>query len=104
MAFASVMLGDHVQLARLIEGLNSKVHRLEARPLIVELARDPEVLSKLYVPLATGTPPQRRHLAVVLARSGTSESVPYLESLMDDSNNQVASAAIEALRILRARL
>ena len=104
MAFASVMLGDHVRLARLIEGLNSKVHRLEARPLIVELARDPTVLSKLYVPLATGTPPQRRHLAVVLARSGTSESVPYLESLMNDSNNQVASAAIESLRILRARL
>ncbi len=104
MAFASVMLGNHVQLARLIEGLNSRVHRLEARPLIVELARDPKVLTQLYVPLATGTPSQRRHLAVVLSRSGTEESVPYLESLTQDSNGEIASTAIEALRVLRARL
>lgn len=104
MAFASVLLGNQVKLAVLIEGLNSKVHRLEARPLIVELARDPTVLTKLYVPLATGTPPQRRHLAVVLARSGTSESVPYLESLTNDSNSEVASTAIESLKTLNARL
>ena len=104
MAFAAVMLGNHVELARLVEGLNSKVHRLEARPLIVELARDPSILSQLYVPLATGSAPQRRHLAVVLARSGTEESVPYLENLTNDGNGEVASSAIESLRILRARL
>ena len=104
MAFAAVMLGNQVELARLVEGLNSKVHRLEARPLIVELARDPSILSQLYVPLATGTAPQRRHLAVVLARSGTEESVPYLEKLTEDGNGEVASSAIESLRILQARL
>lgn len=104
MAFAAVMLGNQVELARLVEGLNSKVHRLEARPLIVELARDPSILSQLYVPLATGTAPQRRHLAVVLARSGTEDSVPYLENLTKDGNGEVASSAIESLRVLRARL
>lgn len=104
MAFAAVMLGNQVELARLVDGLNSKVHRLEARPLIVELARDPSILSQLYVPLATGTTSQRRHLAVVLAQSGTEESVPYLENLTKDGNGEVASSAIESLRILRARL
>jgi HEAT repeat protein len=102
MAFAAVMLGNQVELARLVEGLNSRVSR--ARPLIVELARNPSVLRQLYIPLATGTPPQRRHLAVVLAHSGNQESVPYLESLTNDSNGEVASEALEALRILRARL
>ena len=102
MAFAAVMLGNKVELAHLVEGLNSRVSR--ARPLIVELARNPSVLSQLYIPLATGTPPQRRHLAVVLAHSGNQESVPYLESLTKDSNGEVASEALEALRILRARL
>ena len=104
LAFASVMLGDHVQLAHLVEGLNSRAHRLEARPLIVELARDPAVLAKLYVPMSTGTVPQRRHLAYVMAQSGTEESLPYLENLTKDGNDDVASAAIEALRVLRARL
>ena len=104
LAFAAVCLGNFVRLNELVEGLNSKVHRLEARPFLVELARDEEVLRRLYVPLSTGTVSQRRHLAYVLSQSGTEESLPHLENLTNDSNGAVASAAIEALRVLRARL
>lgn len=104
LAFAAVYLGNLVRLNDLVEGLNSKVHRLEARPFLVELSRDEEVLERLYVPLATGTVPQRMHLAFVLSQSGNGASVPHLESLTNDRKGAVAQAAIEALRVLRARL
>lgn len=104
LAFAAVNLGHSVRLGYLVDGLNSKIHRMEARPFLVELARNPSILSNLYVPLSTGTPPQRRHLAHVIGQSGTEASVPYLEDLSKDRNDEVASEAIEALRVLRARL
>lgn len=104
LAFAAALMGNLVRLDYLVEGLNSKVHRLEARPFLVELSRNTEVLKRLYIPLSTGTVPQRRHLAFVLSRSGTAESLPHLQNLTRDSNNDVASAAIEAMRVLQARL
>ena len=104
LAFAGVLLGNPLRLAYLIEGLNSTTRRLEARPFLVELARDPEVLSKLYIPLTTGSVPQRRHLAFVLSQSGTRESIPHLENLTRDGIPEVSDAAVEALRVLRARL
>lgn len=104
LAFASVLMGNLVRLDYLVEGLKSNVHRLEARPFLIEVSRNTEVLTRLYVPLSTGTVPQRRHLAFVLSQSGTAESLPYLENLTRDSNNEVASAAVEAMRVLQARL
>lgn len=104
LAFAGVYLGNYVRLNDLVEGLNSKIHRLVARPFLVEVSRKEEVLKRLYVPLSTGTVAQRRHLAVVLSQSGTEDSVPHLENLADDPNGLVASAAIEALKVLRSRL
>ncbi len=104
LAFAAVSLGHRVLLGYLVEGLNSRVHRLEARPFLVELCRDPSLLEPLYVPLSTGTAAQRRHLAFVLGQSGNEGSVAYLENLSKDTNDDVASDAIEALRVLRARL
>ncbi len=104
LAFAAVSLGHRVRLGHLVEGLNSRTHRLEARPFLVELSRDPAVLASLYVPLSTGTPPQRRHLAFVVGQSGNESSLPYLEDLSRDRNDEVARDAIEALRVLRARL
>ena len=104
LAFAGVCLGNYVRLNDLVDGLNSRVHRLEARPFLVEVSRQEEVLTRLYVPLSTGTVPQRRHLAFVLSQSGTEASVPHLENLADDPNGTVATAAIEALKVLRSRL
>ena len=104
LAFAAVNLGNMLRLNHLVQGLNSKVHRLEARPFLVELARRQAVLDRLYVPLSTGSVPQRRHLAYVVSRSGTEASVAHLEQLTHDSNGAVANAAIEGLRVLRARL
>jgi HEAT repeat protein len=104
MAFAAVQLGDLNSLSYLIDGLNSSIHRGESRPFLIELARKPEVLAKLYDPLTTGTVDQKRELATVMAWSGTRESLPYLERLSQDANTQVAQAAIQAMKNLQARL
>lgn len=104
LAFATVQLGNLVRLGFLVEQLNSRLHRLEARPFLVELSRDPTVLERLYLPLSTGTPAQRRHLAAVVAESGTADSLPHLQNLSQDANSEVASAALDAMRVLRARL
>lgn len=104
MAFAAIQLGDLNSLSYLIDGLNSSIHRGEARPFLIELARKPEVLAKLYDPLTTGTIDQKRELATVMAWSGTRESLPYLERLSQDANTQVAQAAIQAMKNLQARL
>jgi HEAT repeat protein len=104
MAFAAVQLGDLNSLSYLIDGLNSSIHRGESRPFLIELARKPEVLAKLYDPLTTGTIDQKRELATVMAWSGTKESLPYLERLSQDANTQVAQAAIQAMKNLQARL
>ena len=104
LAFAAVSLGNYVRLNQLVDGLKSKAYRLVARPFLVELARHEEVRKRLYVPLSTGTNQQRIHLAYVLSHSGDEGSIPHLEELTADSSAEVASAAIEALRVLRARL
>ncbi len=104
LAFAAVHLGNVAQLSYLIDGLNSTVHRLEARPFLTELARKPEVLTRLYPKLASGTAPQRRHLAYVVSVSGNEGSVEHLKRLADDPDDKIAVAGIEALKVLQARL
>lgn len=104
LAFALVNMGQHEQLDHLLKGLDSRIHRLEVRAFLVELARKPEILEKLYDLLLRGTAAQRRHLAYVLGMSGTSESIKELEILTRDKNNDVAVAAIDSLRVLQSRL
>ena len=104
MAFASVHLGDADNLSYLTDGLNSIFHRMEARPFLVELARKPAVLNRLYQLLTAGTNDQKRHLAYVLSVSGTEQSVPHLEKLTHDPEPKVAQAAIQAMKNLQARL
>jgi HEAT repeat protein len=104
MAFTSVYLGDVSHLSYLTDGLNSTFHRMEARPFLVELARKPDVLNRLYELVAAGTNDQKRHLAYVLSISGTQESVSHLEKLTHDPETNVAQAAIEAMKALQARL
>ena len=104
LAFGAVSLGDRNMVSYLVDGLDSKFHRLEARPFLVEVARDPQVLPELYTPLTSGTEQQKVELAYVVGRSGTRESEPHLERLSKDTNPKVAEAAIRELSNLRARL
>ena len=64
----------------------------------------PAVRALLYQSLANATRDEKIQLAGVLARSGDQESVPYLEKLSHDADEQVAQEGLRALRALRARL
>jgi HEAT repeat protein len=104
MAFAAVKLGDPTFLPYLLDGLNSTFHRGESRPFLVELARQPEVLTRLYEPLAAGTIEQKKELAYIISVSGTRESMEHLEKATRDSNPDVAQEALRALKNLQARI
>ena len=108
-AFALVALGQREMsefspLQYLVNTLNSTGWRGVARAYLIELARAPEVRGPLDEAARRGTRDEKTHLAQILARSGESDSLPVLEALTQDADTEVAAAAIEALRTLRARL
>ena len=109
LAFALVMLGntqmsEFSPLQYLINQLNSAAYNGEAMPLLVELARDSSVRQSLYAPMASGTRDEKIGLARVLARSGDQSSLAPLQKLTNDTDPQVAQAALTAVRTLQARL
>jgi HEAT repeat protein len=104
LAFALVHLGDSSYLPYLLDALNSAVHRGEARPFLVELARKPDVLAQLYKPLRSGSREQKKNLSQVMAASGTADSLPHLEELSRDPDIEVAREALNAAKSLKARL
>jgi hypothetical protein len=109
LAFALVMHGrvevsEFSPLQYLINTLNSSAYKGEAQPFLIELARDGSVRSALYAPLATATKDEKIGLARVLAQSGDKTSLPYLEKVSVDPDNEVAQEGLRALRSLQARL
>lgn len=108
-AFALVMMGKHElsefsPLQLLINTLNTSAYQGVAFPYLVEAARDPAVRALLYQSLTNATRDEKIQLARVLARSGDQESLPYLEKLSHDPDDQVAQEGLRSLRALRARL
>jgi HEAT repeat protein len=109
LAFALVMHGkteldEFSPLQYLVNTLNSSSFRGVARPFLVELARDTTTRESLYGALPGGTKHEKILLAQVLARSGDEHSIPHLEMLGKDSEQDVSLEAMQALRALRARL
>ena len=109
MAFAQVMLGkldvsEFSPFTYLINTLDSGAYRDVAQAYLIELARDARVRSALYAPLETGTKDEKIGLAGVLARSGDKDSVPHLQRLSSDTDNDIAKEGQRALRALQARL
>lgn len=108
-AFALVDLGDletgeFSPLRYLVNTLNVRSYRDVASPFLTELARDPSVRQAIY-PLLTGaTKDEKIQLAIVLARSGDRDSLPYLKTLSTDPDTDVAQEGIRSLRNLQARL
>jgi hypothetical protein len=109
MAFAQAMLGkldlgEFTPFTYLINTLNSASYREVAQAYLIELARDAGVRTALYGPMDTGTKDEKIGLARVLARSGDKESVPHLQKLSSDTDNDVAHEGERALRTLQAHL
>lgn len=108
-AFALVMhgrleLSEMGPLQYLVNTLNSAVRAGQARPLLIEAARDAGVRQALYPALRQGTRSEKTGLALVMGWSGDRDTVPFLEPLTRDPDTQVAGEAVRALRTLNARL
>jgi HEAT repeat protein len=109
LAFALVALGktevsQFSPLQFLIDNLNSAAFNGIARPFLVELARNPQVRSALYGPLASGTKDEKINLSRVLAVSGDRESIPQLQKLSNDPDPDVAQAALTAVKDLQSKM
>jgi HEAT repeat protein len=101
--FALVAHARMEYLDELVSNLSSRVHVGEARPYLIELARSDAVRQALYPKLYSPDAEVRRNLCAVLAASGNSSSVSYLEVLLKDSDAAVVAEASRAIRILRSR-
>jgi len=109
LAFAQVMLGktelsEFSPLQYLINTLNSSAYKGEARPLLIELAREDAVRQALYAPLQKGTKDEKIGLLRVLARSGDKSSVAEAQKLTNDPDNDVSQEALRTVRTLQARM
>jgi hypothetical protein len=108
-AFALVMegkldFGEDSPFRYLINTLNSASYHDVVYAYLVEAARRKPVLQALYGPLGQGTRDEKIYLSRVLAASGDSDSVPYLDKTSRDTDNDVAQEGLRSLRSLRARL
>lgn len=108
-AFALVSLGnvdtaEFSPLRYLFNTLNIRAYRGVASAFLTELAREPKVRQAIYPMLTAATRDEKIQMAIVLARSGDRDSLPYLETISMDGDNDVAQEGIRSLRTLRARL
>lgn len=108
-AFALVMTGkldlsEDAPLRYLINTLNQAAYHETAYAYLVEAARKKPVLAALYGQLEPGTKDEKIYLSRVLSVSGDQSSIPYLDKVSRDSDQDVAKEGLRALRSLRARL
>jgi HEAT repeat protein len=108
-AFAVVMEGDRefAQLSPLrflVDTLNSVAWKGVAQAYLIESARDPDVRQSLEQALKQATKDEKIGLVQILAVSGDKDTVPYLDELSRDADADVAQAALNASRTLKARL
>ncbi len=108
-AFALAMMGkteiaEFSPLQYLINSLNSTAWRGVGRALLIELARETPVRRSLEQATQGGTRQEKVELAQILAGSGDRETLASLDKLSRDPDTEVAQAALNAMRSLKARL
>ena len=103
MMFAITALGDMTHLSDLVSGLGARFRGDVVRSYLVELARKPEMLARLYPFIGHRDTDVRRQLCTVMMYSGDATSIDPLEKLSQDSKNEVATEAFRALRVVRMR-
>ena len=108
-AFALVMregfdTGEASPLRYLVNTLNSAAYREVAYSYLAEAARRTAVLRALHETMGQGTKDEKIYLARVLAASGDQTSIPYLDKVSRDTDQEVAKEGLRALRSLKARL
>jgi HEAT repeat protein len=102
--FAMTALGKLDYLGDLVNELPSKTRGDVAQAYLIELARTPSFLPKLYPYLQSPNAGVRKRLCTVLMFSGDQASLDQLDRLSHDPNGDVAAEALRAKRGIRARL
>jgi len=101
--FALVSHGRLEYVNEIVSELESRARRGEARPYLIELARESPVRDTLYAHLYSRNTEVRKNICVVLGASGDSNSIVQLDNLLRDRDAEVALEASRAIRILRSR-
>ena len=102
--FAMTAVGKLDYLSDLVNELSSKSYGDVAQPYLIELARTPSFLPKLYPYLQSPNAGVRKGLCTVLMFSGDQSSLDQLDRLSHDPNGDVSAQALRAKRAIRARL
>jgi HEAT repeat protein len=102
--FAMTALGKPDYLNDLVNELSSRTHWDVAEPYLIELARIPGFLPKLYPYFQSSNADVRKRLCTVLMFGGDQTSLDQLDRLSHDPNSDVAAQALQAKNGLRARL
>jgi len=97
-------LADDSPFRYLINTLNSAAYHDFAFAYLVEAARQKPVLQALYTQFDQGTREEKIYLARILAASGDASSLPHLDKVSRDTDQEVAKEGLRALRSLRTRL
>jgi len=104
MEFAITALGKIDYLNDIVNDLSTKTWGDVAQSYLIELARTPGFLAKLYPYLQSPNAGVRSRLCTVLMFSGDQTSLDQLDRLSHDPNGDVSAQALRAKRALRARL
>jgi len=102
--FAMTALGKPDYLNDLVSQLSSRSQWDVAQPYLIELARTPGFLPKLYPYLQSSSVEVRKRLCTVLMYGGDQATLDQLDRLSHDPNGDVAAQALQAKSGLRARL
>ena len=103
LAFALASHGRLEYVNEIVSQMESRARRGEARPYLIELARERPVREALYAHLYSRDAEIRKNLCMVFGASGDSASIAQLENLLRDRDSEVALEASRAIRILRSR-
>lgn len=87
----------------LLNALNSKAWRNVSFAYVEELARNPQIRTKIIPVLQSGTREERTAIVAILGRTGGSDVIPALEVLSKDADADLAQQAVRALRVARSR-
>ncbi|MFB3924000.1 MAG: HEAT repeat domain-containing protein [Terriglobia bacterium] len=101
--FAITALGRADYLSVVVKELGSRMRGNAAQAYLTELAQDPSFLPRLYPYASSQDTDVRRRLCTVLMYTGNESSVTCLERLAQDSDTDVATEALRALRAVRQR-
>jgi HEAT repeat protein len=102
--YALASLGQANDLNAVVDALGSRLRGDVAQAYLIELARRPQFLPKLYPHLQSPDASVRKRLCTILAFSGDQSSLDQLDRLSHDPDGDVVAAALRAKQAIRARL